>query len=32
MAANVILVIPILIIYLIAQDKIIKAFTYTGIK
>lgn len=32
MAANVILVIPILIIYFIAQDKIIKAFTYTGIK
>lgn len=32
MAANVILVIPIIIIYLIAQDKIIKAFTYTGIK
>ncbi|OCS84703.1 carbohydrate ABC transporter permease [Caryophanon tenue] len=32
MAANVILVIPILIVYFIAQDKIIKAFTYTGIK
>lgn len=32
MAANVILVIPIIIAYLFAQDKIIKAFTYTGIK
>lgn len=32
MAANVILVIPIMIMYFIAQNKIVKAFTYTGIK
>lgn len=32
MAANVILVAPIIIIYLIAQKHIIKAFTYTGVK
>lgn len=32
MAANVIMLLPILIIYIFAQDKIIKAFTYSGIK
>lgn len=32
MAANVIMVLPILLAYIFAQDKIIKAFTYTGIK
>lgn len=32
MAGNVILVLPIIIIYLFAQKRIIEAFTYTGIK
>ncbi|MCD1147880.1 carbohydrate ABC transporter permease [Peptoniphilus sp. KCTC 25270] len=32
MASNVILVLPILVAYFIAQNKIIRAFTYTGIK
>lgn len=32
MAANVILVLPILIIYLFAQRKVIDAFTYSGVK
>ena len=32
MAGNVILVIPVLIVFFIAQKQIIKAFTYTGVK
>ena len=32
MAGNVILVIPVLIVFAIAQKQIIKAFTYTGVK
>ena len=32
MAGNVILILPIVIIYLFAQREIIKAFTYSGIK
>lgn len=32
MAGNVILIIPIMVVYLFAQKKIIEAFTYTGIK
>lgn len=32
MAGNVILVIPVLIVFIIAQKQIIKAFTYTGVK
>ncbi|GIN93764.1 sugar ABC transporter permease [Siminovitchia terrae] len=32
MAANVILIIPILIVYFFAQKRIIQAFTYTGVK
>ena len=32
MAGNVILVIPVLIVFFFAQKQIIKAFTYTGVK
>ena len=32
MAGNVILILPIVIIYIFAQREIIKAFTYSGIK
>lgn len=32
MAGNTILVLPIIVVYLIAQNKIIEGFTYTGIK
>lgn len=32
MAGNVILIIPIVVVYLFAQKRIIEAFTYTGIK
>ena len=32
MAGNVILILPIVVVYLLAQKQIIKAFTYSGIK
>lgn len=32
MASNVLLIAPIILIYIFAQDKIVKAFTYTGVK
>ena len=32
MAGNVILVIPVLVVFFLAQKQIIKAFTYTGVK